>query len=88
MSDAPVILLGEATSNLDSITEQEIHESLFQLRRDRTVIVIAHRLSTVSAADNIYVINEGRVVAEGRHHELVRDCDLYRELVESQAISE
>lgn len=88
LSDAPVILLDEATSNLDSITEQEIHESLFQLRRDRTVIVIAHRLSTVSAADNIYVINEGRVVAEGRHHELVRDCDLYRELVESQAISE
>ena len=87
LSDAPIILLDEATSSLDSITEQEVHEALFKLRRDKTVIVIAHRLATISSADNIYVIDEGRIVAEGNHFELLRDCSLYRELVKSQAIA-
>lgn len=87
LSDAPIILLDEATSSLDSITEQEVHEALFKLRRDKTVIVIAHRLATISSADNIYVIDEGRIVAEGNHFELLRDCNLYRELVKSQAIA-
>ncbi|WP_231367400.1 ATP-binding cassette domain-containing protein [Schaalia sp. ZJ405] len=88
LSEAPVILLDEATSNLDSITEQEVQDALFALRRNRTVIAIAHRLSTISAADKIFVIDEGRVLAEGRHLELMNSCDLYRELVESQAIAE
>lgn len=86
LSDAPIILLDEATSNLDSITEQEVHASLFELRRQRTVLAIAHRLATVSSADVIYVLDDGRLIDHGTHLELLARCDIYRELVESQQL--
>ena len=86
LSDAPIILLDEATSNLDSITEHEVHNALFKLRQEKTVIAIAHRLATVVSADKIYVIDGGQVIAEGRHADLMEQCDLYQELVESQAL--
>ena len=86
LSDAPIILLDEATSNLDSITEQEVHASLFELRRQRTVLAIAHRLATVSSADVIYVLDDGRLIDHGTHLDLLTRCDIYRELVESQQL--
>jgi ABC-type multidrug transport system fused ATPase/permease subunit len=77
--DAPIVLLDEPTSALDAITEEQINESLERLLTNRTAVVIAHRLATVRRADRILVINDGRVVQEGRHEELLaEDGGLYR----------
>ncbi|WP_342355890.1 ABC transporter ATP-binding protein [Actinomyces trachealis] len=86
LSDAPIILLDEATSNLDSITEQAVHSSIFTLRGERTVLAIAHRLSTVISADMIYVLDQGRIVAQGTHRELIEGSTVYQRLVESQQL--
>lgn len=80
LKDAPILLLDEATSAVDTRSEQLIQAALEKLRQDRTCLVIAHRLSTVVSADVIYVMRQGRVLAHGRHEELVRDCPYYREL--------
>jgi len=80
LKDAPVLLLDEATSAVDTKSEQLIQQALEKLRQDRTCLVIAHRLSTVISADVIYVMRQGRVLAHGRHEELVQTCDYYREL--------
>ncbi|HEY2733235.1 MAG TPA: peptidase domain-containing ABC transporter [Polyangiales bacterium] len=78
-----VLVLDEATSALDSVTEQRVQEHLRDLRCTR--IVIAHRLSTVRAADRIVVLDRGRVVDVGRHSQLLARCPLYRELVSAQS---
>ncbi len=71
MKNPPILILDEATSALDTGTEHEIQESLKRLGRDRTVIVVAHRLSTVVDADRIYVLEEGQVVEDGTHADLL-----------------
>ncbi|QRV02823.1 ABC transporter ATP-binding protein [Arcanobacterium phocisimile] len=88
LSKAPIILLDEATSNLDSITEQAVHSSIFALRGERTVIAIAHRLSTVKSADMIYVLNQGKIVAQGTHTELMTNSPIYQKLVKSQQLTQ
>lgn len=88
ISDAPIMLLDEITSNLDSRNEALVTELLLTPTRDHTVIVIAHRFSTVVAADLIFVMDEGRIVAHGTHQELLSKSDLYKELAERQFISE
>ena len=84
LKDAPVLLLDEATSALDAESETLVQEALAATRRGRTTIVIAHRLATVLAADRIIVMNEGRIVEEGRHAELVARGGLYARLAELQ----
>ena len=84
LRDAPVLILDEATSHLDAVNEQVVQEALVSLARARTTIVIAHRLSTVRAADQIVVLDEGQVVEQGRHDELLRRRGLYARLVSRQ----
>lgn len=71
LKDAPVLILDEATSSLDTQAERRIQEALSALMRDRTTLVIAHRLSTVESADRIIVLERGRIVESGNHHELM-----------------
>lgn len=84
LKDAPVLLLDEATSALDAQSERAIQQALERIMRTRTTLVIAHRLSTVLAADRIVVMDAGRIVAEGSHAELVARGGLYAELARLQ----
>jgi ATP-binding cassette, subfamily B, bacterial len=80
LKNAPVLILDEATSSLDSITERAIQEALDAAMTDKTVIVIAHRLSTIAHLDRILVFSEGRVVEDGTHAELLEHGGAYHEL--------
>ena len=88
LKDAPLLLLDEATSALDSESEEMIRQALGYLMRDRTVIAIAHRLSTVRAFDRIIVLNAGRVVQDGAPEQLMRRDGLYRDLLRRQTAFE
>jgi ATP-binding cassette subfamily B protein len=85
LKDAPILVLDEATSNLDSESEALIRDALEVLMQGKTVVVIAHRLSTIMKMDRIVVIEAGQVVAEGTHQELIRRDGLYRKLWSIQA---
>jgi ATP-binding cassette, subfamily B, bacterial len=84
LRDPRIVILDEATSHLDSVSEQHIQAALGLLLRGRTALVIAHRLSTVLAADKILVLDEGRLVAAGTHAELLAGGGLYAELYRRQ----
>jgi ATP-binding cassette subfamily C protein CydCD len=84
LKNAPVLILDEATSHLDAVSEMMVRDALERLARDRTTLVIAHRLSTVRDADAIVVFHEGRVVEVGRHAELLARGGLYAHLVARQ----
>jgi subfamily B ATP-binding cassette protein MsbA len=88
LKDAPIILLDEATSALDSETERKIQDALARLTQDRTTIVIAHRLSTVVDADRILVVDNGQIVEEGRHPDLLRKGGIYERLSRLQFADE
>lgn len=85
LKNAPILVLDEATSSLDSESEALIQDALKKLMQGRTTIVIAHRLSTIMQMDRIVVIDEGRVVAEGTHAELLQQDGIYKKLWEIQA---
>jgi len=84
LKNAPILLLDEATSALDSESERQVHDALKRLMVGRTTIVIAHRLSTVSDADKIYVMKNGRVIEEGTHLELLDSDGLYAQYCKLQ----
>lgn len=86
LADAPILLLDESTSNLDGRNEQLLRDSLAAAGEGRTTIVIAHRLSTVVDADQIVVVDNGRVVAAGTHAQLLETSPLYRELAATQLL--
>ncbi len=83
--DAPILILDEATSSLDSLTERYIQDSLGKLMQNRTTIVIAHRLSTLSRMDRILVFDKGRIVEEGSHASLLNEEGLYSKMWKMQA---
>lgn len=80
LKDAPILVLDEATSALDSEVEAAIQESLYQLMQGKTVIAIAHRLSTIAAMDRLIVIDEGQIVEQGTHQELLNSGGIYAQL--------
>jgi len=81
---SPIILLDEATSSLDAETESKIQDALKILTKDKTTIVIAHRLSTILNSDQIYIIDAGNVVANGKHDDLLNNSELYKNFYEKQ----
>ncbi len=85
LKDAPILILDEATSALDSEVEQSIQENLSQLMQDKTVIAIAHRLSTIASMDRLVVLEEGAIVEQGSHEELLFQGGIYAELWAKQA---
>lgn len=80
MKNAPIVILDEATSYTDPENEAILQESIGRLTRGKTLIVIAHRLSTITEADQIAVVDDGRIVAVGKHAELVQCCPLYAQM--------
>ncbi len=84
LRDPPILILDEATSALDPVSERLVQEAIERLVRDRTVLVIAHRLSTVRHADEIVVLNEGQVIERGDHAALYHEGGLYRRLYDLQ----
>ncbi len=84
LRDAPVLLLDEATSALDAESERLVQAAVDELAQDRTTIIVAHRLATVKKADRIIVMEEGRIVAQGKHDDLVAEGGLYAKLAKLQ----
>tara|TARA_Y100000992_G_scaffold222063_1_gene154190 strand:- start:632 stop:1468 length:837 start_codon:yes stop_codon:yes gene_type:complete len=84
MKKSSIILLDEATSSLDSETETKIQEALKILTKDKTTVVIAHRLSTILNSNKIYIIDNGNIIGDGNHNELMNNSELYRSFYEKQ----
>jgi ATP-binding cassette subfamily B protein len=82
LADPRILILDDATSSVDASTEQEIKLALSRLMEHRTTVIVAHRLSTISLADEVIVLDSGRVAARGTHDELLERSDIYREIVE------
>ena len=89
MKDAPIIILDEATANVDPENERELMNAVAELTREKTVIMIAHRLKTVRNADQIIVIDKGRIAEQGKHEELIKKGGIYARFIDSrkQAVS-
>ncbi len=84
LSDAKILLLDELTSNLDSLSEKKMKEAIKNMRGERTIIMVAHRLSTILDSDEIFVLEHGRLVGSGTHVELLESVPLYKELAKEQ----
>jgi subfamily B ATP-binding cassette protein MsbA len=84
LKNPPILIFDEATSSLDSEAERLIQQAIENLMKDRTVLIIAHRLSTIMNSDKIVVLEEGHIIDEGTHSELLDRCDRYRYLYELQ----
>ncbi len=84
MKDSSIILLDEATSSLDSETETKIQEALKILTKNKTTVVIAHRLSTILKSNNIYLIDKGKIIDNGKHEDLLKNSNLYKSFYEKQ----
>ncbi|ANS68056.1 ABC transporter [Streptomyces lincolnensis] len=87
VSGADLVLLDEPSSQLDSLNEQKLKDLVDELARDRALLVVAHRISTVQHADHVIVLDDGQVVGEGTHADLMRDCPAYARLVHGQMLT-
>ena len=87
MKDAPIIILDEATANVDPESEQELTAAIEALTKEKTIMMIAHRLKTVRHADNILVIDGGKIVQSGTHEQLMQQGGIYRRFVESRELA-
>ena len=88
LKDAPILILDDSVSAVDTKTEKKILSSLRELRSGKTTILIAHRISTVEGMDKLLFVEDGRVVAVGRHEELLATCPAYRTMVDLQKLEE
>lgn len=88
LSNPSMLILDEATSNIDTITEIKIQEALNRLMANKTCFVIAHRLNTIERADQILVLEDGRIIESGNHHSLLKNNGFYAKLVQSQFMEE
>lgn len=88
IKQAPILILDEATSALDAVTESQIRQTLKSLRGRMTLIVIAHRLTTVEDADEIFCLDQGRLLARGDHRQLLADCQLFRQMWQAMTLAE
>ncbi len=86
LKNPAILIFDEATSQIDADSEARIHEAIEEIMHNRTTFIIAHRFSTVIAANVIVVMNEGRIVAQGQHEELMQTCPIYQTLYETQLI--
>ena len=84
LRDTPILILDEATSQVDAESEHLIQQAIESLMHERTTFVIAHRFSTILSADTIVVMDRGTIVGQGQHDELLRDCETYKQLYERQ----
>ncbi len=84
LKNSPIILLDEATSSLDADSEQKVQEAIMYLTKNKTTVIIAHRLSTIINANKIFVIENGQVVAEGNHSELIKNSNIYKNFYNKQ----
>jgi ATP-binding cassette, subfamily B, bacterial HlyB/CyaB len=79
-----ILILDEATSSLDPESERIVRENLAQIAKNRTTVIVSHRLSMLTGADSIIVLKEGLLISHGPHEQLLRECDLYRTLWQQQ----
>ena len=84
LKESPIILLDEATSSLDSETEEKIQKAIEELTKNKTTVVIAHRLSTILNSEKIYVVDKGSVESSGKHDDLIKNSLLYKNFYERQ----
>jgi subfamily B ATP-binding cassette protein MsbA len=87
LKNPSILIFDEATSQVDTDSEAKIHRAIEEIMRDRTCIIIAHRFSTVITADTIIVMDDGRILAQGHHNELMKTCSLYQSLYETQLVA-
>ena len=81
MKDSPIIILDEATANVDPENEKELTEAVEALTKNKTILMIAHRLKTVRHADKILVVDKGKIVQQGNHDELMKQEGIYRRFI-------
>ena len=88
LKDAPIIILDEATANVDPENEDRLQKAIEALTRDKTILMIAHRLKTVRNADQILVLADGEIVQQGTHEQLIREQGIYADFVGSRKQTE
>ena len=88
LKNPAILIFDEATSQVDADSEAKIHKAIQEIMHGRTTFLIAHRFSTVMSADVIVVMNQGRIIAQGRHDELIKSCTLYQSLYETQLVKQ